>query len=131
MHRCVAQAAGLLLGLGLSAATDAQSLQRPFPATALRGEVAFAAPPDVLLNGRPARLAPGSRVRGADNFVQAPGSLTGLKAVVHYTVEPATGLLQDVWILTPEERARRPWPTTPDEAARWSFDLAAQTWSRP
>ncbi|UUX95747.1 hypothetical protein [Aquabacterium sp. J223] len=131
MHRCVAQAASLLLGLGLSAAALAQSLQRPFPATALRGELTFAAPPDVLLNGRPARLAPGSRIRGADNFVQTPASLTGLKAVVHYTVEPATGLLQDVWILHPEERARRPWPTTPDEAARWSFDPAAQAWSRP
>ena len=29
------------------------------------------------------------------------------------------------------EAARKPWPSTPAEAAAWRFDGAAQTWSKP
>jgi hypothetical protein len=40
-------------------------------------------------------------------------------------------LLMDVWVLTPDELAKKPWPTTPAEAAAWQFNPSAQTWSRP
>ena len=62
--------------------------------------------PDVLLNGQPARLAPGARIKGDTNLLLQPASLTGQKFVVHYTVEPG-GLIMDVWVLNPAELANR------------------------
>jgi len=103
---------------------------RPFPATALRGEIVVLQPPEIALNGRPAHLAPGSRIRGENNLLQVSGALVNMRLVVNYTLDP-TGLLMDIWILTPEERARRPWPVTPEQAAAWTFDAASQTWRRP
>jgi hypothetical protein len=58
------------------------------------------------------------------------GQLAGVRATVHYTTDLA-GELLDVWLLTPAELARRPWPSTPAQAAAWRFDPVAQTWSRP
>ena len=113
----------------LAAPAGAQTF-RPFPATALRGEVVVMQPPEVALNGKPARLAPGSRIRGENNLLQVSGALIGQKLTVNYTLDP-TGLVMDVWILTPEERSRRPWPVSAEQAAAWTFDAAAQTWSRP
>jgi hypothetical protein len=103
--------------------------QRAFPATALRGELRVQQPPEVTLNGRAARLAPGARIRGTDNLLQMSGALAGQRLVVHYTLDDY-GLLRDVWVLTPAERARKPWPATPAEAAAWRFDPIGQTWSR-
>ena len=37
--------------------------QRIFQTNALRGELVLKAPPEALLNGKPARLAPGARIR--------------------------------------------------------------------
>ena len=125
MNRCVPIA---VLGLALTGAVAAQT-SRPFPATALRGALVVVQPPDVELNGQAARLAPGSRIRGADNLVQMSGALVGAQLLVHYTLDP-TGLLQDVWILTPDEAARKPWPTLAAEAQAWLFNPAAQVWSK-
>ncbi len=119
----------LLGGAVLPQAAHAQ-IQRPFPATALRGELRFDQAPAVTLNGQAARLAPGARIRGTDNLLRLSGSLAGQTHVVHYTVD-AYGLLLDVWLLTDTERARQPWPRSPAEAAAWRFDPSAQTWSRP
>jgi hypothetical protein len=125
MNRCVSIA---VLGLALSAAVSAQT-SRPFPASALRGALVVVQPPEVQLNGQAARLAPGSRIRGTNNMVQMSGSLVGARLLVHYTLDP-TGLLQDVWILTPDEAARKPWPSTAAEAQAWSFSPAAQAWTK-
>jgi hypothetical protein len=105
-------------------------MPRPFPATALRGELVVLQPPEVALNGRAARLAPGARIRGDDNLLQMSAALVSRRLAVNYTID-TSGLLLDVWILTPAERARQPWPTTPAQAAAWTFDPAAQAWSRP
>ncbi len=102
---------------------------RPFPANALRGTLEITLPPLVLLNGSPARLSPGSRIRGADNLVQMSGSLVGQTLIVNYTVEPQ-GMLHDVWVLTPDEAAKKPWPTSAEQALRWQFNPSAQTWTR-
>jgi hypothetical protein len=129
MPRCVLKS---LLGLALPAllaTTVVAQTTRPFPATALRGELQVTQPPEVLLNGQTARLSPGSRIRGADNMLYLSASLSGHRLLVHYTREPS-GLVQDVWILTPDEAARKPWPTTPEDAQRWQFNPAAQTWTR-
>ncbi|MBL8339976.1 MAG: hypothetical protein JNL30_00800 [Rubrivivax sp.] len=109
---------------------SAQPVQRNFPASALRGEVLVAQPPEVLLNGRPARLAPGARIRDENNMLALTGALAGRRVVVHYTVD-LSGLLSEIWVLTPAERARVPWPTTREQAAAWSFDPLAQVWTRP
>ena len=125
MLRCVLLAAALACALPAAA-----QVQRNFPATALRGTLAITQPPEVLLNGAPARLAPGARIRGTDNLLVLSGGLIGQRFVVDYTVDIA-GLVMDVWLLTPQEAARQPWPTTAAQAAAWRFDPMAQTWSRP
>jgi hypothetical protein len=84
----------------------------------------------VALNGAAARLAPGARIRGENNLLLLSGALVNQRHTVNYTRDPSS-LLLDVWILTPAERARQPWPVTPEQAAAWTFDPSAQTWSRP
>lgn len=124
MYRCV------LLALALSAPlVCAAQVQRNFPHNALRGEIAFVSPPDVLLNGQPARMAPGSRLRGPDNLLMVSGAVIGQKIVVNYTVD-TLGLVKDVWLLRADE-IPRPWPKTAKEAAGLHFDPVAQTWSKP
>lgn len=126
MFRCLTVAA---VALALAGAATAQSLRR-FPQNALRGALVVVAPPEVTLNGEPARLGAGARIRGQDNLMQMSASLVGLKLLVHYTVD-AQGLLREVWILTEDEAAKSPWPVTPEQAQAWSFDPAAQAWVKP
>lgn len=126
MHRCVT---GLVVACALAAPAAAQ-VARQFPADALRGQIAFGQPPEALLNGKPVRLAPGARIRGQDNMLVLSASLVGQKGLVHYTVD-VNGQLRDLWILRADEIARQPWPTTPQQAAQWSFDPIAQVWTRP
>jgi len=126
MNRC---ALAVILAAALALPVLAQTT-RPFPATALRGTLQIVQPPDVRLNDQAARLAPGARIRGANNMLQLSGTLVGQALLVHYTIEPTSGQLLDVWVLTPEETARKPWPTTPQEAQQWQFNPAAQTWTK-
>jgi hypothetical protein len=126
MNRCAPWVVAALAGY--AGAADAQ-IQRVYTAATLRGELVITQPPDAMLNGQTARLAPGARIRGVDNLLQLSGGLVGQRLVVHYTLDPL-GLLMDVWILTAQERARQPWPSTPAQAAAWSFNPSTQTWSR-
>jgi hypothetical protein len=125
MLRCV-----LATALVVCVQTAAAQAPRNFPATALRGEVVITQPPDLLLNQMPARLAPGARIRGMDNMMLMSGAAVNQRMLVHYTRD-LHGHLLDVWVLTPAEMARKPWPTTPQEAAAWSFNPDTQVWSRP
>jgi hypothetical protein len=130
MPRCalpVAFAAAVALAAPLTASAQ---LQRPFPRDALRGEITFVAPPDVLLNGKPARLSPGVRVRTETNQMVMAPLTTGTKAIVHYSFEP-NGMINAVWFLTPEELAKKPWPTSMAEVEAWSWDPGAQVWVKP
>ena len=129
MTRCVASALFCAVALTAAASAWAQA-PRNFPANALRGELLVVAPPEVRVNGQPARLAPGARIRGETNLMQVSGALAGQRWMVHYTVD-LSGALLDVWVLTAAERANQPWPSTATEAATWSFDIGAQRWSRP
>lgn len=126
MLRCVLTA----LAAATVAMPAAAQLARQFPANALRGSFQVVQPPDVQLNGKPARLAPGARIRGANGMLQMSGAMVGHKLLVHYTIDDS-GNLHDVWVLTPAEAARKPWPTTPAEAQHWSFDWGAQHWTKP
>ncbi len=104
--------------------------QRTFQSNALRGELVVTQPPQALLNGKPVRLSPGARIRNPQNMLQLSGTLLGQELAVHYTLDPA-GELRDVWILTEAELARKPWPTTPDQARAWLFNPTFQRWSKP
>jgi len=131
MLRCVTRAAALLaLALAVCLPATAQA-PRKFPDHALRGEIVITQPPELLLNQKTAaRLAPGARIRGADNMLVLSGALVGRKLMVHYTLDPSGNLL-DVWVLTAAEFARKPWPATPAEAANWQFNPDAQIWRKP
>lgn len=135
MTRCAraghAVLAPVLACLALSTGFAAAQTHRSFPATALRGTLVLDAWPEATLEERPARFAPGARIRGEDNLLQLPASLAGRTLRVHYTLEPTTGLVLDVWILNATERRREPWPTTAEQARQWRFDPSAQTWTRP
>lgn len=131
MSRCalfLIPAALLAATLSFSPGAQAQ-MHRPFPAQALRGEMVVLQSPDISLNGKPARLAPGARVRGDTHLLQQPAALTGEKLIVHYTLDP-NGLLMEVWVLNPVELANKPWPISPQEAQSWSFDQASQVWTK-
>jgi hypothetical protein len=124
MNRCAfALCAALLIALPAQA-------QRVFENNALRGELIVKAPPQALLNGKPIRLAPGVRIRNQQNMVQLSGSLLEQKMLVNYTLD-GEGLVRDVWVLTEEEARRQPWPRTPEESQRWSFDPTLQRWAKP
>ena len=128
MLRCALLAAALVAATPAFAQTA--QVARPFPADALRGDLQIAVAPDVLLNSKPARLAPGARIRNETNFLVQPGELVGRRLLVHYTQE-SDGLIKDVWVLNPAERANKVWPANRQQAAAWRFDAATQTWSRP
>jgi hypothetical protein len=125
MYRCA------LTSLGLALATTCLIAQaqthRFFTPQTLRGEMVVTQHPDVLLNGKAARLAPGSRIKSDNDLLLQPGAITGQKLIVHYTVENS-GLVMDVWVLNPAELANKPWPTTRAEAATWQFNGGNQTW---
>jgi len=111
------------------ASPAAAQIARPFPANALRGELVVVQPPNLSLNGEPARLSPGARIRNARNLLQLSGSLVGQTLTVHYTLNGA-GQVHDVWILTPQELAKEPWPATLEQSKRWLFNPAAQAWEK-
>jgi hypothetical protein len=124
MIRCVLIAALLVAG------TAQAQVARLFPPNTLRGELVVEQPPEVRLNGKPARLAPGARIRSGTNMFVLSGALVGQKLVVHYTTDPM-GMLRDVWVLNEAELAKKLWPRTEKELQTWIFDPATHTWAKP
>jgi hypothetical protein len=122
-------ATALLAAVCVGAPASAQ-VQRAFPQNALRGAIVIGVAPDIQLNGDPARLAPGARIRDGNNMTVVPSALTGGRYLVHYTID-TSGLVKDVWILRPEEAAVRPWPETQRQAMEWRFDPVGQVWVKP
>jgi hypothetical protein len=127
MYRCVSLVAVAAI---VACAPAAAQVQRNFPQNALRGTIAIGEAPAIVLNGEPARLAPGARIRNQANLLETPSALLGQKFAAHYTLDLG-GLVNQVWVLRGDELAKRPWPSTAEEASRWLFDPAAQAWSRP
>lgn len=128
MSRCSIPLAAAVLAMAAAAPACAQ-VARSFPADALRGEATFGVAPDLTLDGKPQRLAPGSRIHGLDNMLVMSGALVGKKATVNYTLD-TYGLLHDVWLLR-EDESKKLWPKTRAEAAAWSFDPIGQIWVKP
>jgi hypothetical protein len=119
---------GALLGSlwALSASISAQPVdalaplpQRipPISVNAKRGVLKVVQPPDVLLNGKTARLAPGARIRGTNNLLVMSGSIVGKDLPVRYTLD-SYGLILNAWIVTDAEIARDALaPKRPDTAS--------------
>jgi len=132
MKRCaplvLALAAAALAPMTASA-QDNQARQRNFPQNALRGTILFGNPPAIQLNGDATSMAAGYRIHGPDNLIVMSSQLVGFKGAVDYTTD-VQGQVSEVWLLTPAESARL-WPTTPAQAAAWSFEPATQTWTKP
>lgn len=125
----VGSAAAVLAAMPLTAQAQA-ARPVPIPPQSLRGEAVFGLPPELKLNDQVARLSPASRIRGQSNTLLMSGTLSGQTWTVNYTLDPYTGQVQDIWLLTPEEAARR-WPKTREEATTWSFDPISQSWAKP
>jgi hypothetical protein len=106
MNRClpVVRFSGLLILLvaGLCAPASAQTAPRQFPPSALRGMLRVIQPPDVLINGSPARLSPGARIKGATNLMVMSAALVGSPVLVNYKRD-AQGMIHEVWILSDAE----------------------------
>lgn len=116
MNRCLAPA---LLGLALLLpAAHAQVVVREAPRNVVPARMAVGNPPEITLDGEPARLSPGARIRDVRNMQVLSASLAGQSVPVVYRKEIG-GLVHDVWILTPEEFAQVQGlaPTNPEGAA--------------
>ncbi len=98
--------AGLALFLAFPA-TAQDTVQRPIPLAAKRGLLVVTQPPEVLLDGRPDRLSPGTRIRGRNNLLVLSASLVGQELLVRYVRGPE-GQIHDVWILTEAEAQAKP-----------------------
>lgn len=96
----------LVLMLGISPLAQAEALPRAFPESALRGKMTVTQPPDITLDGQPARLSPGSRIRNVNNTLALSGTLVGQELTVNYTRD-GYGLVHEVWILSPNEIAQK------------------------
>ena len=94
-------ALGLLSAL-LATTALADEGFRQFPKQALRGNLVVMGTPQVVLDGKPDRLSPGSRIRNTRNMIVMPSSVKGKALVVNYVREP-NGLIHEVWILTEKE----------------------------
>ena len=106
-------AACALLAVASMAFHQEARAERGFPLKTERAEMKFVELPDVLLNGKPERLAHAVRVRDERNAIVMPGVVNGRTAVVNY-LRDARGQVREVWILSPQEAALplKPVPTT-------------------
>jgi hypothetical protein len=111
------------------ARSDGQMLSRRFPQDALRGKIVFGVTPVITMNGVVTHMAPAYRIHGVNNLLVMSAQLQDAKAIVNYTTDVESHVLE-VWILTPAEIAR-PWPVAREQAAAWTFDPVAQTWTKP
>lgn len=95
----------LLLVLHCASAQAADPIRiPPISAKAQAGVLRVTAPPEALLDGKPARLAPGARIRDRNNMLVVSGTLIGQDLPVRYTLD-MLGLVHEVWVLTAAEIA--------------------------
>lgn len=114
MNRCIppqtasrrAALALCLLALNVWPGAQAQTPSRAFPAQALRGTLVVLQPPVISLDGTPARLSPGARIRDTANMLVMSGALVNQPLTVNYVLEP-NGMVHEAWILTPTEAAEK------------------------
>lgn len=96
-------AAALLLWATLAGLARAEG--RPFPPDTLRGKMTPGYYPELLIDGKPRRLAAGARIFNEDNLITVAAALRGSDIVVNYTVNGA-GEIERIWILSATEAAQ-------------------------
>ena len=77
---------------------------RNFPVGTVRGRLLVVDAPEIRLDDKPDRMAPGARIRDARNMLVTPASVTGQALVVNYTRD-VSDLVHQVWILSDAEAA--------------------------
>lgn len=98
-------ALGFVSPVQLQAQAQVVESVRQFPPNVRRGTLVVVQPPIITLNGRPARLSPGARIRGTNGLLHMSGTLLNQSLLVNYLLEPG-GMVHEVWILTPAEAAQ-------------------------
>ena len=90
------------------APSDFGAPARTFPDNALRGKVAFTTGIGTAeINGSTKLItAPGFRLFSPQNTLIMQHSVQGQSFTVNYVIEPSTGMLHTVWILTQTEVAQ-------------------------
>jgi hypothetical protein len=135
MNRCTHRLMAILPILLLLAATtslpalaqteDNKPTVREFPKAALRGELMVLLAPEITLDGKPERMAPGVRILDPQNQLVLSATLTKQPLLVNY-LRDNTGQVQQVWLLSSEEaRQKRP------GQKRNSFFFGSDTASTP
>jgi hypothetical protein len=126
MNRCLFA----MLTLGLSASVLAQDQMsaplpvnenvqtgvpglRKFPEKALRAKMKVVQAPEILIDGKPERLSPGSRIRDTQQRLVMSGSITNQELIVNFVRNPL-GEVHEVWILTEAEARQRIKTNTPE-----------------
>jgi hypothetical protein len=93
---------GLLLAI---ATCSVLAVPRNFPTTAMRGVLTATMYPQVTINGQVLTLSPGAKIISQQNTIVMHSTLTNGNYVVNYTLD-RFGMIDKVWILTPEEQAQ-------------------------
>ncbi len=102
MNRWNQALAGLLFAATASVVA-AQGIVREAPKDVKPAIIAVSAtPPEITVNGQPDRLSPGARIRDLNNLLVLSGALAGKTVYTVYKRDPS-GLVHEVWLLTPEE----------------------------
>ena len=96
LMRTFARLAFFSIGLALVACQSTNRL----PDGSFVGVMTTQAVPDVQIDGKQRRLAPGARIVGANNASVTPNQVPA-NSKVRYRVD-ASGLITHVWILPPE-----------------------------
>jgi hypothetical protein len=94
---------------------------RKFPATALRGMLKVVQTPEILIDGQPERLSPGSRIRDLSNRLVLSASITGQEFIVNFVRNPF-GEVHEVWILSDAEIKQKITLNTPARNFRFASE---------
>jgi hypothetical protein len=94
---------------------------RKFPEKALRGKMRVVQTPEILIDGKPERLSPGSRIRDTQQRLVMSASITNVDVIVNFVRNPL-GEVHEVWILTPAEIAQKVKTNTPATNFRFASD---------
>jgi hypothetical protein len=97
---------GLTVLLALAAISTAATAQlRTIPKEARLGVIRHVQDMNVLIDGKPQRLAPGAQIRSLQNRIIVPSAIPA-EVVVKYVFD-SEGLVRNVWIVTEEEAVQR------------------------
>jgi len=103
MSRRLLRGAVAILTLGACAGLALAQL-RTIPADAKRGTLSHVGQSDVRLDGKPAKLSPGSQIRDESNRIVLPTMLPPDSKVKY--LPDAVGNLHRIWILSQQEIAQ-------------------------